>query len=447
MNHIKLWGDVFKGLAEQLPQHAINTWFEPIKPVALSNGELVLEVPNQFFYEWIESHYKERLLSALKSNTQNKTRPRFIISAEKTIPEPENIAGRDAKAPPKRNAPTLNRSFTFESFIEGSNNQFAKTAAQTVAENPGENSFNPLIIYGGVGLGKTHLIQAIGNKIVSEQPSKKVVMATSEKFTLDFVNSLRKNKTAEFAKHYRNTDVLLIDDIQFIAGKEQTQEGFFHTFNSLVTEGKQIVMSSDRPAKEIEHLHERLVSRMLGGLIVDIQQPDLETKVAILKSKSESLNANITGEILFYFAEQVTSNIRALEGCVNKIKAYVQLTNLSPDMNLAKSIVSELSPSLKNLTATKTSVIDAVSHHFGLSAQLVLGNSRNSRCVTARQIYMYILREDLNLSLAEICQTTGKKHSSVIYSCNQIINNLQSNSLLLDDLTKIRSTIERKLNN
>ena len=177
MKHKKLWGDVFKGLAEQLPQHAITTWFEPIKPVALSDGELVLEVPNQFFYEWIESHYKDRLTRAFKNTTKNKTRPRFIISAEKPIPGSENSTKRSAKRIQNTNAPTLNRSFTFESFIEGSNNQFAKTAAQTVAENPGENSFNPLIIYGGVGLGKTHLIQAIGNKIISEKPSKKVVMA------------------------------------------------------------------------------------------------------------------------------------------------------------------------------------------------------------------------------------------------------------------------------
>ena len=443
-----IWKAVLGKLQLQVNKSSFETWLVSTAGHLLEDTSLTVSVPNNFVAEMLDQRMYSIISSAVQQVLKKDIDVNFIVvdpSMNAADPIATHARPNTAISSTVKPLAFYNKGWrTFKNFVVGDSNKLAHAASLSVAENPG-TAYNPLFIYSGVGLGKTHLLTAIANSLNAS--SFKAIYVTAEEFTNEYINSIRFAKTDHFRNKYRHIDALLIDDIQFIAGKEQTQEGFFHTFNSLVTEGKQIVISSDRPAKEIEHLHERLVSRMLGGLIVDIQQPDLETKVAILKSKSESLNANISGEILFYFAEQVTSNIRALEGCVNKIKAYVQLTNLSPDMNLAKSIVSELSPSLKNLTATKTSVIDAVSHHFGLSAQLVLGNSRNSRCVTARQIYMYILREDLNLSLAEICQTTGKKHSSVIYSCNQIINNLQSNSLLLDDLTKIRSTIERKLNN
>ena len=443
-----IWKAVLGKLQLQVNKSSFETWLSSTTGHLLKDASLTVSVPNNFVAEMLDQRMYSIISSAVKQVLKRDVDINFTVVAPNTnsinpiasYSQPNKAISRAVKPPSFYNS----RWRTFKNFIVGDSNKLAHAASLSVAENPG-SAYNPLFIYSGVGLGKTHLLTAIAN--VLNESSFKAVYVTAEEFTNEYINAIRFAKTDHFRNKYRHIDALLIDDIQFIAGKEQTQEGFFHTFNSLVTEGKQIVISSDRPAKEIEHLHERLVSRMLGGLIVDIQQPDLETKVAILKSKSESLNTNIPGDILLYFAEQVTSNIRALEGCINKIKAYIQLTSLSPDMNLAKSIVSEISPRLKNLTATKTSVIDAVSGHFGLSTQTVLGNSRNSRCVTARQIYMYILREDMNLSLAEISENTGKKHSSVIYSCNQIINNLKLNSSLLADITTIRATIKRKLNN
>ena len=252
MKHDALWSSIEKELAEVLPSHAMNTWFDPIYPVALSNGELLLEVPNQFFFEWIESHYKQNMRKAILAVTDKKIKHKFIVSAEREELKTDEPVFSKNYAVQKTTKPNINKNYLFETFIEGANNQFAKTASETVAGDLAKQSFNPLIIYGGVGLGKTHLIHAIGNRVFSENPTANVVLATSEKFTLDFVNSLRKNKTVEFAKQYRKADVLLVDDIQFFRGKEQTQEQFFHTFNELYQAGKQIVMTADRFPGEMQ---------------------------------------------------------------------------------------------------------------------------------------------------------------------------------------------------
>ena len=442
MKHKKLWGDVFKGLAEQLPQHAITTWFEPIKPVALSDGELVLEVPNQFFYEWIESHYKDRLTRAFKNTTKNKTRPRFIISAEKPIPGSENSTKRSAKRIQSTNAPTLNRSFTFESFIEGSNNQFAKTAAQTVAENPGENSFNPLIIYGGVGLGKTHLIQAIGNKIVSEQPSKKVVMATSEKFTLDFVNSLRKNKTAEFAKHYRNTDVLLIDDIQFFRGKEQTQEQFFHTFNEIHQSGKQIVMTADRYPGEMQGLQDRLISRFQSGLSVDVQPPDFEMRVAILMDKAEQNGVNLSYDVIEFIARHVKSNVRDLEGTIIRILARSSLMNQEIDFVLVRDVVKERVGKTIVSDLTIEDVVRRVSEISNVPEKEIVGKSRKMEIVHARQVSMFLCRTVLGTSLNNIgVYFGGKDHTTVMHAVKTITKKQKNNHKIGKMVKKLKQEL------
>ena len=444
-----IWKAVLGKLQLQVNKSSFETWLSSTIGHNLEAESFTVSVPNNFVAEMLDQRMYSIIASATEQVLKTPVEVKFIVFAATTnveTPIPSHTSFGETTLSSVEKPPSFyNKTWrTFENFIVGESNKLAHAASLSVTENPG-SAYNPLFIYSGVGLGKTHLLSSIANRL--NKTGFKAIYVTAEEFTNEYINSIRLAKTDHFRNKYRNTDALLIDDIQFIAGKEQTQEGFFHTFNSLSSAGKQIVLSSDRPAKEIERLHERLVSRMLGGLIVDIQQPDLETKVAILKSKSESLKANLSGEILLFFAENIKSNIRALEGCINKITAYSQLTNLSPDMNLAKSIVSEISPGLKTITASKTSIIDAVSSHFGLTPQLILGNSRNSSCVNARQICMYILREDLNLSLAEISQTTGKKHSSVIYSCNQIIKNLQSDSSLLSHLATIRSAINRKLNN
>ena len=299
MKHELLWASIEKELACALPAHAISTWFDPISPLGLSGGELILEVPNQFFYEWIESHYKHNLKRAISVVTDETIKHRLVVSTGKTdFNTGGNGVFSQSQIETKYPKPNINKNYLFESFIEGANNQFAKTAAETVAEDLAKQSFNPLIIYGGVGLGKTHLIHAIGNRVFFENPTANVVLATSEKFTLDFVNSLRKNKTVEFAKQYRKADVLLIDDIQFFRGKEQTQEQFFHTFNELYQSGKQIVMTADRFPGEMKGLQDRLISRFQSGLAVDIQPPDFEMRVAILMDKAEQNGVNLSYDII-----------------------------------------------------------------------------------------------------------------------------------------------------
>ena len=304
-----LWTVIKGQLGGIIPAHALNTWFEPIKPVAISNNELVLEVPNQFFCEWIESHYKQSIRRAIENSSNNGLTVRLVVS-KNTHDIKIQEQKRESVLKEKTAIPNLNRNYTFEAFIEGANNQFAKSATQTVAEAPGKQAFNPLIIYGGVGLGKTHLLHAIGNKIMEINNSVRVVMATSEKFTLDFVNGLRRNQTVEFARHYRRADVLLIDDIQFFRGKEQTQEQFFHTFNELHQLNKQIVLSADTYPGDMAGLHERLVSRFQSGLSVDIQPPDFETRVAILLEKAQQSGLELQYDLVELIATHIKTNIR-----------------------------------------------------------------------------------------------------------------------------------------
>ncbi|SVB16345.1 uncharacterized protein METZ01_LOCUS169199, partial [marine metagenome] len=336
----KTWKKIKTELGENIPQHAINTWFEPIRPIILSKNELVVEVPNQFFYEWIESHYKQVIRKATERVSKNGLYVRLTVSnKEQKIEEQEE----QNRAAPKENpvSPQLNRGYTFESFIEGANNQFAKSATQAVAEAPGKQAFNPLIIYGGVGLGKTHLLHAIGNRIMETNYSIRVVMATSEKFTLDFVNGLRKNRTVEFARQYRRADVLLIDDIQFFRGKEQTQEQFFHTFNELYQAGKQIVLTADRFPGEMQGLQDRLLSRFQSGLSVDVQPPDFEVRVAILMDKAERNGVELSYDIIEFIATHMKSNIRDLEGTIIRLLARSSLMNQDIDYDLVHEVVKE----------------------------------------------------------------------------------------------------------
>ncbi|NHZ87156.1 MAG: chromosomal replication initiator protein DnaA [Planctomycetia bacterium] len=277
-------------LSHELPSHAYSTWFEPILPIAVSDTELVLEVPNQFFFEWIESHYHGLIESTVKEKLKNEFSVKYTIAptviSGSTI-NFENIDDDKVEQKKKFKQPVLNEYYTFSTYIEGANNQFAKAAALSVAESPGLKAFNPLVVYGGVGLGKTHLLHAIGNHLLAKNKNINIICASSEKFTLDFISGIQKSKTIEFSRFYRQADVLLIDDIQFFQGKEQTQEQFFHTFNELYQSDKQIVLTADRYPGDMQGLEDRLLSRFHSGLAVDIQPPDFETRVAILLEKAE----------------------------------------------------------------------------------------------------------------------------------------------------------------
>ena len=278
MNHKSVWDKILGELKKNQPKHAYSTWFVPIKPIAINNNSLLLELPNQFFYEWIQSHYKKAIEQTATRVTKTALEIKFTVSPETLslkYEQTEDTLGTLSSSRKEPQKPkSLNAQYTLSSFIQGTHNEFAKAAAKNVTENPGDQSFNPLVIYGGVGMGKTHLLHAIGNNLVKKKPTMRVVCASSEKFTIDFISSIQKNKTVEFSKSYRNADILLIDDIQFFQGKEQTQEQFFHTFNELYQSGKQIVMTADRFPGEMQGLQDRLLSRFQSGLAVDIQPPD-----------------------------------------------------------------------------------------------------------------------------------------------------------------------------
>jgi len=421
MTHDKLWRSVYNELAETLPAHAINTWFEPISPIALSGKELVLEVPNQFFYEWIESHYKQHLINALSRSSEDDASFKFIVSAKKTDLS-ENIAPQPIQK--KQNsflAPLLNNNYSFEKFIEGSNNQFAKNAAISVASDPGNSSFNPLIVYGGVGLGKTHLIHSIGNAVLKKNPLANVVLATSEKFTLDFVNSLRKNKTVEFAKQYRSADVLLIDDIQFFRGKEQTQEQFFHTFNELYQAGKQIVLTADRYPAEMQGLQDRLLSRFQSGLVVDIQPPDFEMRVAILMEKAEQNGVDLSYDIFEFIARHIKSNVRDLEGTIIRILARSSLMNQEIDHNLVRDVVKERAGKTITGDLTVEDVVRRVSEVSHVPEKEIVGKSRKMEIAEARQISMYLCRKIIGTSLNNIgVYFGGRDHTTVMHAVKTI---------------------------
>jgi len=416
------WENIKNDLAGQLPSHTISTWFDPITPIAIEGKELILEVPNQFFYDWIQSHYRAQINKSISSLGLNNTSTKFIISAENHEVEANN--NRDP-VPTKKSPliPVLNNEHNFESFIEGSNNQFAKTAAEAVAENPGKQSFNPLIIYGGTGLGKTHLLHAIGNRILETQPETRIVIATSEKFTLDFVNGLRKSRTVEFAKQYRNADILLIDDIQFFRGKEQTQEQFFHTFNELHQAGKQIVLTADRYPGEMQGLQDRLLSRFQSGLSVDIQPPDFEVRVAILLDKAERNGVELPYDIIEFIATHMRSNIRDLEGTIIRLLARSSLMNQDIDHTLVQDVVKERVGSQPTRDLSMEDVVRKVSELFGISEEWLVGKSRKREIVEARQTAMFLCRNILDSSLSSVgMYFGGRDHTTVMHAIKTIEN-------------------------
>ena len=345
MNHLELWKKSKEQLKAAQPQHAYSTWFDPIKPIGLSEEELVLEVPNQFFFEWIHSHYKDTIKEEVESVYRGKIKIKYTVSPEgrksavRKSPEGQSAARNNQYNNNKNKQ--LNEKYTLSSFIEGSNNQFAKAAANNVAESPGKQSFNPLVIYGGVGLGKTHLLHAIGNKVFKGEMNKRVVCASSEKFTLDFISSIQKNRTVEFSKSYRNADILLIDDIQFFQGKEQTQEQFFHTFNELYQLGKQIVMTADRYPGEMSGLQDRLLSRFQSGLSVDVQPPNYETRVAILMEKAEMNGLSLPYDVIEFIAIHLKNSVRELESTIIRLLAHASLTQADIDFPLVKKVLKE----------------------------------------------------------------------------------------------------------
>lgn len=440
MERNELYERFLKSIEEKIDEGAFELWFKPMKIRHFKDDHIILEVPNRFYREWIEENYSEMIAKTIEEITGRELSVKFRIS-EKQEEETKKkyIQYSQKKRALRQKGVYLNPKYTFEAFVVGPNNQFAHAAAVRVAESPG-TVYNPLFIYGGVGLGKTHLISAIGNMVIDTNPDMKVLYVQSEHFTNEVVSAIRNDRMAELKEKYRNVDLLLIDDIQFIAGKTSTQEEFFHTFNALYEQQKQIVISSDRPPKEIKDITDRLKSRFSMGLIADIQPPDVETKMAIIFKKAEGLKLSIPEDVAFLLASKVKSNIRDLEGCLLKLAAMSSLTGQKITIDMAKNALRDII-SLEEKPITVQVIIDEVAKFFDLKPSELKSRQRTKELANARKVAMYIARQLTDLSLADIGKNFGgKNHATVIYACKEIEKKLQEDTSFA---TMIEQLIEK----
>ena len=415
-------------LRDEIGQLGFETWFASLKIKTIENNIITFITPSEYYKDWIETRFKELILNALRHLTNINWV--FKIVDKKSMGNVgsnhiENLNNDENEQTSISNKATLNPKYTFDTFVVGNNNRFAHAAALSVGNQPAQ-SYNPLFLYGGVGLGKTHLMHAIGNKILENNPNANVLYVTSEKFTNQLINSIKDNKTELFKTKYRNIDALLIDDIQFIAGKNSAQEEFFHTFNALKENGKQIIISSDKPPKDIPLLEERLISRFQWGLLTDISCPDFETRFAILRKKAQSENIAIDDSILSDIATKIDSNIRELEGVFNKIVARASLIHSSISIELAENIINEFQYESQKVISCDF-IQETVSKYFSIEKAELFGNKRSSEIAFPRQIAMYLCRKVINMSFPQIGEEFGgKDHSTVIHACKKIENEVRT---------------------
>ena len=411
-----LWEKALESIASFLSKPSFETWLKPTKPLSLEGNLLIIEVPNDFARDWLESRYAPLLTTTIRELVDEDLELKFVT------PNRENVEAKtQAPATPVAPQPNqLNPKYTFESFVVGESNRFAHAASLAVAEASGK-AYNPLFIYGGVGLGKTHLMQAIGHYVLKTHPDYRVAYVSSEKFTNDLINAIRFNRTPQFRDTYRNVEVLLIDDIQFFAGKESTQEEFFHTFNTLYESGHQIVISSDRPPKEIPTLEDRLRSRFEWGLITDIQAPDLETRIAILRKKASIENWHLPNDVIVNVANQINSNIRELEGALIRIIAYASFHNKQVSLDLANEVLKDVISSSKSNRVSIPLIQQVVAEFFNIEVADLKAHRRTKSVTYPRQIAMYLVRELTDYSLPKIGEEFGgRDHTTVIHSYEKI---------------------------
>ena len=415
-----LWNKLKKEIKETTNERMFGTWIEPVKPIALNGSILVLELPNQFFYEWIETHYKNQFEKILKEKLKEEIKIQFTIGVESVSSKAEKITQHKKEAPTQKKT-NLNKKYIFSNFIEGGCNQFAKAASTSVSEFPGQKGFNPLVIYGGVGLGKTHLLNAIGNQINVNHPKLNTVGATSERFTIDFISSIQKNNTITFSQYYRKADVLLIDDIQFLQGKEQTQEQFFHTFNELYQNGKQVVLTADKYPTEMKGLKERLLSRFESGLAVDVQPPDFETRVAILMEKAEQSGLALSYDVIELIATHIKDNVRELESTVIRLLARSSLTKTDINLDLAKNVIIERKGRSLATELTIQEIVKRVSNFTKVPEDKIVGKGRERKIAEARQLSAYLCRDILGSTLVNIGMFLGgRDHTTIMYAYKNI---------------------------
>lgn len=445
-----LWEQALNIIKGEISEISFNTWIKSCTPISISDNILKLSVPNEFTKGILDTRYKDLLIQALKIVTSRKFKIEFYLESD-LEEEKENEEKQKEEKKENTNdvdgsivvsdemSATLNPKYTFQSFVIGNSNRFAHAASLAVAESPAK-AYNPLFIYGGVGLGKTHLMHAIGHYILQENPKAKVVYVSSEKFTNELINAIKDYKNEEFRNKYRKVDVLLIDDIQFIAGKERTQEEFFHTFNALHEENKQIILSSDRPPKEIPTLEDRLRSRFEWGLIADIQPPDFETRMAILKKKADVEGLNVPNEVMVYIATKIKSNIRELEGALIRIIAYSSLTNRDVSVDLASEALKDIISNKESAPVTVKTIQESVANYYNLRIEDLKSQRRTRNIAYPRQIAMYLSRKLTDMSLPKIGEEFGgRDHTTVIHAYEKISENLKTDEGLqsmINDITK-----------
>ena len=454
-----IWNQTLHEIKDKLSNPSFKTWFSNTKPVDLKDDNiLMIEVPNDFIKDWIETRYNQLITDVIQNLTDSNLKCRFYTEEElKELLEDENEddskkvdANNEEKKEKTRNQneeeyninTNLNPKYSFDSFVVGNGNRFAHAAALAVAEAPAK-AYNPLFLYGDVGLGKTHLMQAIAHYILKHNPDNKVVYVSSETFTNELINAIKDDRTASFRNKYRNIDILLVDDIQFLANKERTQEEFFHTFNSLHEANRQLIISSDRPPKEIPTLEERLRSRFEWGLITDIQKPDLETRIAILRKKADMENLKVPNEVIIYIANNIQSNIRELEGALIKVIAYSSLVDKDIDTDLAEKALKDLIVENKEPREVNIELIkDVVVDYYNLKNEDMTSKKRTQKIAFPRQIAMYLSRELTDLSLPHIGEEFGgRDHTTVIHAYNKIEEKIEEDNKFSNVIDKIISRI------
>ncbi len=442
------WQRVLGQLQREMPKAAFDTWVRDTQVVAFDDGVFTLGVRNAYARDWLEDRLTKTVEHKLAGVLGQPVQVRFVVWSEGS-PGPLGFPGKAEEAPRAKPTPTevqalnptLNPRYTFDNFVVGASNRLAHAASLAVAENPAR-AYNPLFIYGGVGLGKTHLLHAIGNQCA--QNGLRVRYVSSEEFTNDLINAIRTHTTQAFREKYRQVDVLLIDDIQFIAGKESTQEEFFHTFNTLHGQNKQIVISSDRPPKAMVTLEERLRSRFEWGLTADIQPPDFETRVAILRFKAEQFRRAVPNEILEAIARRMQSNIRELEGALTRVLAYSDLRGMPLTLELVEAALADLLPRRRDLEPRQ--VVELVAETFGVPVERLLSKERSRKVVLPRQVAMYLLREEGRISLPQIGEALGgRDHTTVMYACEKVADLLERDDQLRRRVMEIRERLYGRL--
>jgi chromosomal replication initiator protein len=458
VEHSKLWQAVLGDIEISLSRGNYLTWFKNTQLLKHDGNHFVVGVPNVFIKQQLERKYNDLVVETMERNGAENPTVEYKIqsvvrkpAADETITLPPAVAAGQAPgiptaAPTKTSSglshayrPGINERYTFDTFVVGSGNELAYAACQAIAANPG-TKYNPLFLYGGVGIGKTHLIQAVGNAVMAARPDARVVYVSTEQFVQEFVDALRYKKNTDFADHYRGADVLIVDDVQFLAGKEKIQEEFFHTFNALHQSNKQIIISSDKPPREIPTLEERLRSRFVWGMSIDMQNPDFETRCAILQIKAETHNVELPNDVVDYLATNVQTNIRELEGALNQLLAFCEMRALEPNLAIVTGLLGSSNTRPKHLSARQ--IIERCARHYQVSVEDIVGPKRDKDIVVPRQVAMYMLRSELHLSFPKIATELGRKdHTTAIHSVEKIEREQRIDAHMRNALAEIKERL------